>query len=373
MERAGKKVPPLSYEELAVIFELVHSGGRQKQARNSLINRDRVTVNRAFNVVSEFSRMNISQLDEEAAQSIAEKSRYSTTTSYVRRLFLQWRGWLQKGLPSMRDDPLSRVREEATLRHVARIAETAKTLDEQLHLPNPEDAGSWPPQLDNEKRIAPVWTGSFDLLNQPWWSWKPEERGKATFQLLVEQKEFFSFLQEHVPDDGRWGLLMPWKEGASNYLHTCHRLVQTIVREVWRQTDTNEILIEQWPQVGIFWAFAARVYWHHLMLTRWPSGKGLNGLSYRYEQSPSRVVDQGNIWTLWHGGDGIACHQSKELLEEWEGAHKILLAELDYSSCGKALLVHHKKLEDLIKPLKNLLQAEMDRGMFDGGRCLRCP
>ena len=91
MDRAGQNIRELSDDEVREVFRLIVGGGAAIAARGRLSNRDPNTINRAYNVASEFQRRGLDSLDDETASRIAASARYSTSAAYVRRLFLRWR------------------------------------------------------------------------------------------------------------------------------------------------------------------------------------------------------------------------------------------------------------------------------------------
>ena len=93
MDRAGKKVTPLTDDEMRKIFEIVNAGDNRKLARDSLEDRDRTTVNRTYNVAMQFERRDLEHIDDSAASEIAGSAKYETTAHYVQALFLRWRSW----------------------------------------------------------------------------------------------------------------------------------------------------------------------------------------------------------------------------------------------------------------------------------------
>lgn len=90
---AGKKPPPLTDDELRVIFEDVSRGASQADVRSKLKDRHRKTVNRAYNAVAEFQRRNLTDLNNAKAKEVEEAAKYGTTLSHVQSLHLRWRSW----------------------------------------------------------------------------------------------------------------------------------------------------------------------------------------------------------------------------------------------------------------------------------------
>jgi hypothetical protein len=93
MDRAGKKVTSLTPDEIKIIFELANSGGGQEEAQRRLAERNKTTVNRAYNVAVQFELRGISNLGSNIAEEIAKAAKYGATATRVNDLFLQWRAW----------------------------------------------------------------------------------------------------------------------------------------------------------------------------------------------------------------------------------------------------------------------------------------
>lgn len=96
MDRAGYQSLPLTTDELDSIFTSVASCHGQRQALAYLPGRNRTTLNRACRVAEEFERRGFRTLDNAMAEQIATAAKYSTTSSYVQKLFLSWKAWKEK-------------------------------------------------------------------------------------------------------------------------------------------------------------------------------------------------------------------------------------------------------------------------------------
>jgi hypothetical protein len=106
VEPSRRKATPLSLDELHKVFEVVNDGKDQDEARRRLANRDRITVNKAFNVIKEFNLRNMNVIIDDIAGEIAKKAKYSATVSYVQRLFLSWLTWDAVGQKSLMTGPI---------------------------------------------------------------------------------------------------------------------------------------------------------------------------------------------------------------------------------------------------------------------------
>ena len=100
-----------------------------------------------------------------------------------------------------------------------------------------------------------------------------------------------------------------------------------------------------------------------------------NDSSYKYGRSPSKVPAQGEIFTLAHGGAGIACHRNKRSLEVWKKLHKGLITDVreEWKTEADMLVKKHRVLATVAAPIKEALSMEAERGTFDRGRCHLCP
>ena len=93
MDRAGRRAVALTADERKQIFEVVASGSERRDARELLPSRDKTTVYRAYNVVCEFQRRNLTGLDDGLADEIAQTAKYWATPPYVQAMFLHWLVW----------------------------------------------------------------------------------------------------------------------------------------------------------------------------------------------------------------------------------------------------------------------------------------
>ena len=93
MDRAGLKAPPLTLGEWETAFAAVSQGKGQRETRELLSGRNRVTVYRAYNVASQFHLRRPTKCDDHDAAQIAEAAGYSATPSYVQKAFVHWMSW----------------------------------------------------------------------------------------------------------------------------------------------------------------------------------------------------------------------------------------------------------------------------------------
>ena len=108
MDRAGKSAGQLTGDELKVIFVRVREGVGREELHKELSTRNRTTIYRAFNVVSQFQMRGISNLDDKTATEIAENSGYNTTVRYVQNAFAKWDAWTKFDNDHSEDDQQDR-------------------------------------------------------------------------------------------------------------------------------------------------------------------------------------------------------------------------------------------------------------------------
>jgi len=140
------------------------------------------------------------------------------------------------------------------------------------------------------------------------------------------------------------------------------------------------LIAEEWPQEGVFWYFAQQVYVHH---TSHAEGlRGLEGLTFGdliqeihegFPKMQSRVAEQGTVFVLDYAGRYIACHRDEGILLAWRREHQGLLASDDFTQEAKDLVAQHKALDELTDRIKEPLRKDIERGVFDRGRCGYCP
>ncbi|MDA0263707.1 MAG: hypothetical protein O3A93_00815 [Chloroflexi bacterium] len=132
MDRAGKLAKQLSGVELEVIFRSVKRGDPQNLARQELEGRNRTTVNRAFNVVSEFQRRALDRIDDQIGGGIAAKAGYGATLRYVQTMFGKWTAW--KRAPETRSEDQG---QEENISHDP-LADRTLMLLENMWVPEPD-------------------------------------------------------------------------------------------------------------------------------------------------------------------------------------------------------------------------------------------
>jgi len=266
------------------------------------------------------------------------------------------------------------VYQNARLNHVHRLSKSAKELEKQLSIPRPLDAGSWVPPQGREYGVSAILTGSHPVTSKLGYEWIARAKTPGTFKFAVEQDLYFPSLQAHVADGYIWEQYSELQKDAAEYLFSCRIFLSKIIAECERIICSRVMIEGQWSQEGIFWNFAERVYTHYTSIAMGFGGWS-NDSSYKYGRSSSKVPAQGEIFTLAHGGAGIACHRNKRSLEVWKKLHKGLITDIrDDWNMGAAMLVKkHQQLATAAAPIKKVLLMEVERGTFDRGRCHLCP
>ena len=84
MDRAGRKVSPLTPQEIAAVFKVVWTGGSRKEAWERLPRRNRNTVYRAYEVTAELCRRNLEAINRDTAVKIADSAGYSYQSRRMR-------------------------------------------------------------------------------------------------------------------------------------------------------------------------------------------------------------------------------------------------------------------------------------------------
>lgn len=238
-------------------------------------------------------------------------------------------------------------------------------------MPPPEDAGIWIPPQGGQVGIG-VSTGCRGQLRTGWYAWDLL-RARDRVVLNAEHMAQFPQLRAHIPDARLWSALGTWEEEAASYLSACHEFVLRIVEEVEKRTGTKLLTEDQWPQEGVFWAYAAQMYQHWVLVAEFPEGTGLRENAYTRRLEASRVSSQGMVEMLWCGDRGIASHRDLNELEKWRLLHPELLQDDRFAESGRALVAKFEALEERGKPVVEVLRVEAERGVFDGGRCTQCP
>ena len=338
MDRAGERSTSLTPDEMSTIFELASVGRGQEEAFQRL-ERDRTTINRAYNVVLEFELRELTRLDDATATQIAESAKYRVTVTRVKDLFLQWRMWKRGNEPK----ELTYVRAAAALIHAGKLRSIAQEFGAQLRLPRPQDAGSWFPPQGKRHGIVAVSTGSEPVGSRPSYTWSPREAGPRRLRLRVEEDLYFTCLRGHVSDDRLWCSFDQWKTDGAMYLDAGDQLVQTIVTECQRRTGSSILIPKEWSQEGVFWTFARQLYEHHTSVVI--RTRAVDGLGYDFKEQSSGEPVHGVVYELWRGSTGIARHRDLDVLDvlkEWKKTFESILQIDKWRGRAKNIRMHLK-------------------------------
>lgn len=263
------------------------------------------------------------------------------------------------------------VYEHANLRHATQIKASAEQLRKQLCLPEAHDAGSWAHPRESQHGRLCSWTDSRNVMKRHW-KWDPVPGEVGTLQLDVESDAlYFRCLRAHISYPELWATFDEWKGRAAAYLLACRHLFETVVRECEQRTEAPVTIGQDWPLPGVSWGFPRQVYVNATLLAG--GCGGLIRLRYDSRQDPDRQDEGVQIWTLWALGEGLAASHDRRQLERWRGVHEILLSGDHFIEDAETVVTLCKTLEDLVRPLKNTLRIEVERGTFDSGRCDLCP
>ena len=266
------------------------------------------------------------------------------------------------------------VYQQARLKHVEKLTEISEVLEGQLDLPRPHESGSWVPPQGNRYRVFAIYTGASRVISRPGFLWDPQAQASGgQFRLSVESDMYFPSLQSHLPDANLWSQFQTWEEQAHKYLLNCRHCVQEIIAACESETGANLLIDDEWPQEGIFWHFAQRIYSHYIYLAQGYSG--IENFTYKPGSALSRLPEQGMICTLGHGASGIACHRDQSFVAVWQKVHKTLLTEdrPNWKANAEALVQEQKQLTEIGEPIQRALRSEIERGTFDRGSCELCP
>lgn len=265
------------------------------------------------------------------------------------------------------------VYQQAWLKHVSKLTGISEVLRGQLDLPLPHDAGSWMPPQGRMYGVLAIYTGRSRSISGPGYLWDPQAPTSGfQFRLCVECDIYFPSLQFHIPDANLWSQFRIWKDRVHGYLLNCRQFLQEIIADCESKAGSKLLISEEWPQEGIFWHFAQRIYLRYSYLAQ---GISLPNSKYERGQAPSRLPAQRMIYTLSDGGAPIACHHDQNSRAVWQGVHEKLLSEdrQEWKAKAEALLKEQKKLMKFVKPIQQALRFEIERGTFDRGSCKLCP
>jgi hypothetical protein len=247
MDRAGNKALKLSNDELKAIYQVILTGGGEREIHQGLLRRNRSTVRRAYKVLREIELLNPAAMTDVLAQQIMAEVGYSTSIGYVQDLFLKWRAW----------------RPAAT----AAVEEGNESKD-----PVP-DAGLNPqllrddwdllsPVLLNLKELGPMADHDYDLA--VWYS-RPEEPswpvpkgrvcrgpdGVLSVRLNGEEKLEWRYLQQHLGDDPVWDAREKWKGYMCQDIAARMGLLQAVVQRIESPAEEGglgcPVLVERGP------------------------------------------------------------------------------------------------------------------------------
>jgi hypothetical protein len=244
VERLGGKATPLSGDELRVLFQVLDEGEDLGEARRRLPRRDRVTVNKAYNVAWEFSLRDLSEINDEVAAEIAKKAKYSATISYVQTLFLPWRRWRenQKSSAQSQAEIPQDVRcsdkdylMRQTLRTLEAIPTSIKFFGDDIRHWLTKSTSMYPivrsglaVDESGNATVAPRAEADYR------WPVAPAviyEDGKGVLKVVVygEQGTEWRCLQQHLCNDPVWAKYEDWKTALVASLASKGRLFDKLV------------------------------------------------------------------------------------------------------------------------------------------------
>lgn len=217
MGRVENRAGPLTTDELRLILEVVNAGGKPGDVRKRLPSRDRITTNRAYNVVVEFERLGLTSLDDAVARKIAETAKYSTSITYVQDLFIKWRA-LKGGLPFG-----SAAHRLALRRHYRTLSDLLKQLNNELSVPNLSELC-----LLELKDGTPI---SYGYGTEPDMKYAG---GGVTLEVEQSDPLLWHCLEEHLKAGSAnfAESFRDWKQGIGSIVQGCHGITEIIAGQL---------------------------------------------------------------------------------------------------------------------------------------------
>ncbi len=263
------------------------------------------------------------------------------------------------------------LKQQREVEHAEKLKACATELEAQVRVPQPADAGTWEPSTSASARDF-VQSGQRSTGSVRVHSWNPAHPESLT--LPVDSDLYLPYLRHHLPEQDLWDGIEAWRTATAAYIVDCQEGFLALVRHIEQQTRQQLMPESEWPQTGIFWTFATQLFRHYSMLTAFSGAVGLSAGKYVVgEAESSKLPDQGSVFQLWHGSTGIACHTSRETLEDWTDIHRNFMKDASRQRDVVALGRRLEVLENKAEKLRMRLRMEVERGMFDGGRCELCP
>lgn len=177
----------------------------------------------------------------------------------------------------------------------------------------------------------------------------------------VEGGRHYSRLKAHLPEPlVSWTALDQWKTSVAKLLWDCRRLATEIVQACEQAGAEIHPDQEKFNQ-GLWWGFPALVYSTHLRAAQQYD----DPLDYTPEYTSTG-------WILRKAGYRIAVHTSREDIEGWRDVHTELLVPLardEWKERAGKLVEQYQGLRKQAEGVRQALRREVERGMFDGGRC----
>ena len=277
IERAGDTNPALTIDELDVVFEVVAAGEGSEEARQRLKKRNRITVNRAYNVVSEFQRRAPTSLDDAMAKEIAAAAKYSATASYVQKVFIRWQAWKTRKAPTEQQR-----RTERAARYYHHYEDVRTAIRKWLALIQERQ-----PTLLKPAAIGEPVSFAFGL------AWRGPEGTAVTAKLAVEEKGFYPLLCGHlappVVDEDFWSRVESLKKAGTGFVLAGIHLLEQVAKV--SQAETGLSTATSWqhePNVGITVEFGKTICVNALKVEQ---------CSYAYLEFAIVYLDAGKIVT----------------------------------------------------------------------------
>lgn len=360
MDRSGNQATPLTTDELRLIFEAVNAGKEQDEARHSLSQRNRITVNRTYNVVAEFKRRGITTLDDRTAKEIAEAAKYSATVSYVQNLFLRWCAWRDQNLSASSRGPEAKgeylnwntVQRD---KHIEELLALANEIRKYLTVPFPFEATAWYNQIG-------VQVTGWQLPGLPC----PSIEG---FTLSEEQQALIPSLKAHLDDPGFWKDLEALNEDAIRYCYDLHNWIELMVADARDATGLPLLKPGQEGMAGFTEAFFDKALSLSLAMDK-EDPEGSLKLA-KYYQPGAKI---GDLTALTYGHKSFTViawmpEDDNEQLIELHGTFALKMS----GQFIRELVDSHAKVETALERLRSRLMPAVIRFKIVRGRCDLCP
>ncbi len=254
----------------------------------------------------------------------------------------------------------------------------------QIVLPPPDNAGSW---IRPTKTTVINWTGSIIwpgsprnhimVLEHGYFKWVQTGASGGTLILAVEDMDpYLPYLKSHMPDKKLWRDFGRWKSDVVKYFMLCRELVETIIYISEQRTGAEIVNPYEVLAEGLDWGFVSNIY--RMSTAKYGVDAGRMSEFRQYGIYPWTYRDCG-LRELGYQGPlmptlvPIGYHHDNDVLEKWRAIHCELVTTKPFEEQAEKLGIEYQRLTEIAGSIRQPIGVEIERKVFDRGRCPACP